>query len=90
MDERHIIKIRKQDGLINLFIVLLCICGIVITTLAYRLSLRDEPILIKHGINNDLHDLEWSYRDTIVSTGLTETQYQKLIKDRILPQEDIK
>ena len=45
-----------------------------------------EVIVIKDQVNNDLHNVMFSYRDTVALDNLPEAEYQKLITDHILPR----
>lgn len=49
-------------------------------------SALSDIIVIKENVDNDLHNLVISYRDTVALDNLPEAEYQKLITDHILPR----
>lgn len=83
-------KLQKQNKQLRTLAAVLALMFLgavaVICGQAFNLNAcRSEVVIIDDQVNNDLHDVKVSFRDTIVMTGIDEAHYRQLMDNHIMP-----
>lgn len=83
----YIPSAQAKRKLRTLYIIIAILLTIVAVQ-QYRLRHADDLRVLKQDVDQDLHSVIISYRDTVAVDHLTDADYQKLINDIHLPKGD--